>query len=53
MTVVAALVPVDIYLGLVRSLFTALSLWMAYRIARQHFARRGPLDREVSPDAAP
>ncbi|MDI3340887.1 MAG: glycosyltransferase 87 family protein [Sphaerobacter sp.] len=33
-TILAAQVPAPLFLGVVRSLFTALSLWMAYRIVR-------------------
>ncbi len=36
MNIVGAFVPVDIFLGVVRSLFTALSLWMAFLILRRH-----------------
>ena len=35
MNIVGAFLPIDIYLGLVRTLFTALSLWMAFVILRQ------------------
>lgn len=46
-TIVGAQIPADWFLGLVRSLFTALSLWMAYRILRTRF---GP--RAARPDPA-
>jgi hypothetical protein len=45
MNIVGAFLPVDIYLGLVRTLFTGLSLWMAFVILRQSrplFARSIP-----------
>ena len=40
-TILGAQVPAYWFLGLVRSLFTALSLWMAYRILRTRFGLRG------------
>ncbi len=51
MNIVGAFLPVNIYLGVVRSLFTAVSLWMAFAILRR---QRGLFDRlraEVFPDA--
>ncbi|MBX5446491.1 hypothetical protein [Sphaerobacter sp.] len=38
-TVLAAQVPVPLFLGVVRSLFDALALWMAYRIVRERLSR--------------
>jgi hypothetical protein len=35
MNIVGAFLPIDIFLGLVRTLFTGVSLWMAYQILRQ------------------
>ncbi|HET9016788.1 MAG TPA: hypothetical protein VFN57_14405, partial [Thermomicrobiaceae bacterium] len=40
-TIIGAQVPAYWFLGLVRSLFTALSLWMAYRLLRTRFGLRG------------
>jgi hypothetical protein len=42
MNIVGAFLPIDIFLGVVRTLFTAVSLWMAYVILR---GRRDLLDR--------
>lgn len=36
MNIVGAFMPTDIFLGVVRSLFTAVSLWMAFVILRRH-----------------
>lgn len=35
MNIVGAFIPIDIFLGLVRTLFTGVSLWMAFQILRQ------------------
>ena len=35
MNIVGAFLPIDIFLGLVRTLFTVISLWMAYQILRE------------------
>jgi hypothetical protein len=40
MTIIGAQVPADLFFGLVRSLFTAVTLWMAYRILRDQFGKR-------------
>ncbi|HEX7102567.1 MAG TPA: hypothetical protein VF201_07990, partial [Nitrolancea sp.] len=48
MNIVGAFLPIDIYLGLVRTLFTALSLWMAFVILRQS----RPLFAKSTPEAA-
>jgi hypothetical protein len=43
MNIIGAFIPADIFLGLVRTIFTALSLWMAFVILRESkdlFARR-------------
>jgi hypothetical protein len=34
LNIIGALMPVDIYIGVVRTLFTTVSLWMGYRIMR-------------------
>ncbi len=40
MTIIGAQVPAELFFGLVRSLFTAVTLWMAYRILRDQFGKR-------------
>ncbi len=40
MTIIGAQVPAELFFGLVRSLFTAVTLWMAYRILRNQFGKR-------------
>lgn len=40
MTIIGAQISADLFFGLVRSLFTAITLWMTYRILRDRFGKR-------------
>jgi hypothetical protein len=51
MNIVGAFIPVDIFLGVVRSLFTAVSLWMAFVILRQQQKEPSDVRAEVMADA--
>jgi hypothetical protein len=47
MTIIGAQVPADLFFGLVRSLFTAVTLWMAYRILRDQSGKQRHPELEV------
>lgn len=43
LTIIGAAVSTDLFFGVVRSLFAAVSLWLGYRILRDRFSGRGPV----------
>jgi hypothetical protein len=52
MNIVGAFLPIDIFLGLVRTLFTAVSLWMAFQILRESKVLFAAGSGEVATDEA-
>ncbi len=50
MNIIGAFLPIDIYLGVIRSLFTAVSLWMAISILRRQRSLLERVRAEVFPD---
>lgn len=54
MTIIGAEVPATLFLGVVRSLFAAVSLWLAYRVLRDRFrAGRSPIADELIYESEP
>ncbi len=52
MTIIGAQISADLFFGLVRSLFTAITLWMAYRILRDQFGKRRHQGLEATDEMA-
>ncbi len=52
MNIVGAFIPIDIFLGVVRSLFTAVSLWMAFVILRRRWGVRTSESAEAIADGS-
>lgn len=52
MTIIGAQISADLFFGLVRSLFTAITLWMAYRILRDQLGKRRHQGLEATDEMA-